>query len=498
MKLTTLMVSLFLWTVSALAQKGTEDIAKDLLPPKSFDKMIIGDITYAIFGESSPVSGIKVDISKPEGTISGVFQSKKYPSILVGLEFKGGVTDKNFSILNGQKTFNTAFEFRPSLHYIPSKNKAKYYSKEIQILQVKNARITAKTIALKDSFSAVVLIYNKHLKHYPKLNDDTKNPPSLKDETAQRDILIYFIKQAVDSKTAVPDNKNSLTTILDAIKEADKNKIAENYNDTIVETYKKYKKLYESSEDDEISRQIANVAKAWSQKKYVWLTISPFVRTEKLSEYHTKFEGLDSLYFKSTYPVYYGVSLMLNRYRLWPNRVALYCKAGLSFSYANNIASLSSFNHEKITPFFNAGGSVYTKKETGTAYNYDEIKSDFATQFSGEIYLIPLKTFFPGIYFAGSINNSNLYKLSTVKGREDDKIFIPLEGGFVFSINSREKDKEKSLLSLSAYCRNEDITDKIRTSNTTGKEETKGEFNKRNITFGVKVGIPITLPVRND
>ena len=83
-------------------------------------------------------------------------------------------------------------------------------------------------------------------------------------------------------------------------------------------------------------------------------------------------------------------------------------------------------------------------------------------------------------------------------GRDKDKIVIPMEGGLVFNINSREKDKEKNILSLSVYTKFEDVTDKIRTAIKDNKVETRDDFMKRNFSVGIKVGIPITLPQRTD
>lgn len=491
-----LITSLFITPFMSIAQgqitKDSKSYSPVLLPPEAFDKMIIQDITYAIFGESSPVSGIKLDISKPEATISGVFQSKNSPWILTGLEFKGGITDKSFNIFKGLNNFNTAFELKPSIHFIPKWNKAKYYTYLIPVVKAKNELIIKKTKSLQDSFCVVVSIYNKHFADFENLMDDTKNLPTI--SAPQKDLLIFFIKKVLKDETLSIDNTMTFDNILDKIPKVDSNAIESTYNDDIVEIYKKYLKLYENSDFVKLSKEIENASHAWTQKKYFWFTISPFGRTEKITEYHTKYNGLDSLYFKADYPLYYGINLIINRYKLWPNKFALYWKAGISLSQADNLASLSSFNYETSSPLFSYGNTITTKHKTGTAYNNDEVKSDFMSQISAEIYLLPLKYFFPGLYFSSSINSSRLYQLPNVVDRGADKILIPLEGGLVFNINSKEKDK--SILSLSVYFRHEDLTDKSRVSKITGKEESREDFMKRNLSFGLKVGIPITLPQR--
>lgn len=488
---------LLIMSFASVAQHEGKNKNKDLLPPESFDTMIIQDITYTIFGESSPVSGIKIDVTKPEATISGVFQSKNKPSVLIGFDFKGGVTDKNFSIFKGQNSFNSAFELKPSIHIIPDGNKAKYYKANTLILQVRNQLIVEETKKLTDSFYVVALIYNKHLKKIEKSIDAPENLPAPPAIGIQKKLLVYFIKKILKDDNLVLDANSSADELLKNVPEADGDNMLSTYNDNIYNTYKKYEKLHQNSKSNQISKQIENVSSAWSQKKYWWLTISPFGRTEKINEYHTTYKGADSLYFKSNYHFYYGLTATINRYRLWPNKFAFFLRAGTSVSYANNLASLSSFNYESNTPFFTYGSTETTKTKSGTAYIHDEINEELVTQFSGEIYLLPLKNFLPGLYFSSSINTSKLYNLPTVLNRENDKVLIPIEGGLVFNVNSREKDKEKSILSISFYSRFEDITDKTRTSIATGMEESKEDFLKRNLNFGLKVGIPITLPQRN-
>lgn len=481
------------------AAQGKSDTDEDgLLPTKAFDKMIIEDITYAIFGESTPVSGIKVDVSKPEATISGVFQPKKKPSLLFGFDFKGGITDKNFVILKGDNigNFNTVFELKPSLHIIPAWNSAKYYTREKPILVHKNDLIEKETQKLVDSFYVVALIYNKHLTNFPDLLDDDDAIPQTLD-AEQKKTLIHFIKKSLKDDALILNSSQTEDELLDVIQPAKVDDMDNTYKDNIRNMYKKYKKLYDKRLDDESKKQIANVSSAWTQKKSWWFTVSPFGRTEKINEYHTKYEEVDSLYFKSNHHFYYGLNAMVNRYRIWPNKVALFWRLGIGLSHSNNLSTLSSFNYETITSFFGYGNSVTTKNKSGTAYNYDDIKAGFTKQLTAEIYILPIASyFFPGVYFSGSVNSSELYKLPKIVDRGDDKIQIPVEGGFIFNINSREKDKEKSILSISFYCRHEDLTDKRRITIADGIQETRDEFLKRNLSFGVKVGIPITLPQR--
>lgn len=180
-----------------------------------------------------------------------------------------------------------------------------------------------------------------------------------------------------------------------------------------------------------------------------------------------------------------------------PNKLVSYLKVGLNSSHSNNISTLNSYNYETRSPLYNYGNSVTEKSKTGTAYNNKDFRTDFLGQFLLEYYILPLKSFAPGFYISSSLNRSSLYRLKEIEDRENDNFQVSLEGGPVFNINSREKDKEKSLFSLCMYVRFEDLTDSKRTNISDGKTEAHSDFLKRNLSFGLKIGVPITLPERN-
>lgn len=144
--------------------------AQNLIDPKAFNRMIIQDITHAIAGESTPVTGVKVDISKPEGTISGMFpiKNKKVPFDIFSFELKGGVADKSFSLLKGDGYPNSAFEFKPSFHVFTWWNSAKFGKKSENgpkkaLLRAENELVDAEMSRVLDTIYVVTLLYNYHL-----------------------------------------------------------------------------------------------------------------------------------------------------------------------------------------------------------------------------------------------------------------------------------------------------------------------------------------------
>lgn len=493
-----LAIGFLLFTTTSYAQD------EKLIPDSVFSKMIIDDITYAITGENTPVSGFKIDVSKPEGTVSAMFPTKN-PKVLwdiFSFELKGGVTDKNFSFLKGVNSANSAFEFRPSWHFITYHNSAKFGTEppdgpSAQILSAKNFLVYAKAERSIDTFYVATALYNHHLAilQQPKV---LPNVPGNTD--AQKRIAAYLIPKLVHDPDLVIDIKQSLAAILSSLPAATmdaKTNLMDpgSYKNDVVELYKKFKKIYDGLPEEKVNKVIDNASTLWTQKSYLWLTFTPFVKTDKANEYYTSFENRDSLYFKSGYRWSYGAALTLNKYWVNPESLGILLRGGLSVAQSNNLSNLTPYNYETRNPMFQYGTAVTEKSKTGSAYNNSDIQTGFVKQLSAELYLLPLASSFPGLYLSGNVSQSDLYKLPTIVGRENDKWKIGAEGGFIFNINNREKDK--TLLSIITYFRYEDFTDRQRTIIKTNITEPNDDFRQRNMSVGLKVGIPITLPKRN-
>ncbi|KFC20069.1 hypothetical protein [Chryseobacterium sp. FH1] len=473
-----------------------------LVSNKAFDKLIIQDITYSIFGESSPVNGIKIDISKPDASITGIFPLNEDKSFLLGLEFKGGITDKNFSILKGYNSFNTAFEFKPTLYIISNHNSAKYPPESTHKFELAVAKANIRKAKMKielesvDDYIASKLLYDYYFQCI-KTKTCTYTLPEL--TKTQKLALIRIIKNDLKITDERLNVDNDTKIILQSVKIADSMKNGDidldTYNDKVDSITKIYRKKYDKCEDEGINKEIEIASSVWTQKNYIWFSISPYLRTEKVNLYHTKFKELDSLYFKKDYPFNYGINFSGNFLIVVPNRISHYLKAGINLSRSNNISTLESFNYTTTTPFFSNGNSNTEKNKTGVAYNLNDLKNGFLGQLVGEYYLVPMKNLVPGLYITANLNYSNFYKLTNIKGRENDKIQFGTEGGLVFNINDTTKDR--SLLSILLYGRFEDLTDSKRLNKNTNIYEEKDDFIDRNLSFGIKIGIPISLPKKS-
>jgi len=163
----------------AFCQKEKDKGIEGILDDEVFDRMIIQEISHSITGENAPVTGIKIDVSKPKGTVSGTFPLNKEGSLLFGFDLKGGVTDKSFNFLKGYSALNTAFEFRPALYVMPSMSGGKHLPSKAVIVIAKNDLVKAQFSAMQDTFKVMRSIYIAHLINFPKLQDDVPPPAPL-------------------------------------------------------------------------------------------------------------------------------------------------------------------------------------------------------------------------------------------------------------------------------------------------------------------------------
>lgn len=481
----------------AFAQTTNDSPPSQVLDDGVFDRMIIQHISYAITGENTPVTGIKVDLSKPEATISGVFPLVEDGWLLFGFDLKGGVTDKSFSILKGYSQLNTAFEFRPSIHLMPAFSKAKFHPSKVPLVIAKNELVRKEIEALEDTCHVWKAIYSAHLRHFPELQDKVSiSELNLRQVKLLLNIMRDVLKVDTTKLTECSPEEEIQKKIPAAVpKEEDKTQIqSSSLSLRIIDMKKKYDGRYEKRDDEKSNRMIANSADVWTVIKLRWLSFQPFLRSEQLTSYSMKYKDRDSSHFKKDHPFHFGFGVTYNRYNIHSRGFATFLRGTVAVMKTYNTATLSSFNYQTRREFFTNGNGITEKTESGLAYNKSDIKSGFVKQFSLEGFLLPLRSFVPGLYASTNINIGDLYHLPKVESREKDDTQIALEGGLVFNIANKEKDKQNTLLSVLLFGRFEDVTDSRRTEIETKKRETEDEFLTRNLSFGLRVGIPINLP----
>lgn len=515
----TIIVSLF--CINSNASGGNNDVRQPVNHPLSdtaFSKMVQNDITYAILGDNSPTSGIKFDLSELSGTINGTFPIKRNPSYLFDFSIKAGGTDQNFSILKG-KDISTTFSFTPTLYrMIKGFNNAKYYkTNEFVIVKANNLVVEKKMNALKDTFNVVDILYNNHLKEVFEINSICKKAKGtqkrksadeeidLLSKNNYKSILLHFVSKIPEIDAEELEGMN-VQEILDRIGQAkllpyetdENNKVVcddinidpSTYYKEIVDFYIKYEKLNKSLENEIINSQIKNAADLWSQKNYHWFAFSPYIKTEKANLLDTL-----SYTFTDKHYLYGGLGVSYNYLKTAPEKVSMYFKVGVNVGYASNKDGISSFDYEFSDTLFSKPDSIAIEKSSGSAYYKHKFDEGFAANFTASIYILPLKSFYPGFYTSFDFKYNSLYNLSEFDGIKTEKLKIAWEAGAVFNINSKEKDKTNSILSISPYVGFNDISDIKRTKKTESSDPAD-KYIKGNLIFGLKLGVPIYLPKR--
>ncbi|MES2827379.1 MAG: hypothetical protein V4687_04470 [Bacteroidota bacterium] len=473
-----------------------------VLPPEAFNRMIVQDITHAITGESTPVTGIKVDVSKPEATISGMFPLKSkrwFAPDIISFDLKGGVTDKTFSFFKGSGSAGSAYEFKPSIHFFPAWSSA-FFGKPPKNIPAKtytiskNNLVVAEKNRVLDTIYTITFLYNHYLKNVKIYNPYPRDysPVDSVIDSIAANLIPKVLNQPGLKLPGGLDRANILSYLPQTDTDGDNLLKPGTYYEKLIILFNKYEKRYDNLDDEYLDKQIANASDLWTKKQYYWFTVSPILRSDKVNEYQTKFKGRDSLYFKSGFRWSYGVSASMNFYSVWPKSWAILIRPSFSLMKTNNMNNLTPYNYETRTSFFQYNTAITQKIRANSAYNNFDIIEGTEKQLSCELYILPIKSLFPGGFISANISNSRLFKLATTKDRQDDDFKAGLEFGFVFNINNKEKDK--TFLSILPYFRYDDLTDKLRTSTTTGLEETRKDFQDRNMSMGIKVGIPITLP----
>src|SRR5690606_33674697 len=116
-----------------------------------------------------------------------------------------GVIDRNFTILKGTNNLNTAFELRPSIHFITNRNSAKYLPSDVPITLAKHSVSNKITELQKDTFLIVSLIYNHHLQNFSNLLEKDPDIPKGSLTPSQEQLLMVYAKRY---DTTLVFNKN--------------------------------------------------------------------------------------------------------------------------------------------------------------------------------------------------------------------------------------------------------------------------------------------------
>jgi len=314
-----LILLLFFAFTSLIIYCQTDDLPMN---SSDFNAQIQTDIEYAIFGESNAFSGIKVDLVKPEASVSGVFKKKDWEWSLFGLELSGKVKNNEFSLFKGFRDAGSAFSLKGSLHraaFRCQNNSRGFLNQDKLIYEAEIARLNKLINAKQDSFCVAMKIFNLYISNEDKFKQyevPISNYCSM-NSFRNSQLLVHFVNKIITGKRDKVDTSMSITKIVDAIEFLildDSGKITEEtYYPVLFSLYEEYKDFDISDLEPQIEKtNIETADKYWKSKNYNWWSFTPSITVENVNQLYSQTTSTgDSTFAKKDNEIYYGGTVVL-------------------------------------------------------------------------------------------------------------------------------------------------------------------------------------------
>lgn len=482
----------------------TERNSIEIVEEVAFDKMVSRHITYAITGEQNPTSGIKVDLTKATGTLTGFIINDKGFDLLIDLGL--GVTEGSVAIFDSYKKLHSDFKATVNFVFTPRMSSAKMYPRIADIIRTsrtfyKKNLYTNKT----DSLLTVLLILKAH--ELKVKNDSNKlyafDPLAYFDEQL-RDLKLADDKEYQESVAYVKSVMDTVSQITsDGFKDEDTVKLSSIRQKLLRDLAKRYfplvktnklVKMYDtlsllegrsdlmladliktmneimSGPEENVNYQLALAEKYWTVKNLKWFTVAPFVRRQGFSLFDQS-----ALNRTDTSSITAGVGVRYNQLMDWSTGL-FHWKFGFDFFRASNLTDFTKVEYVQQDSITASKGKYLYSEKKGVSYTGASLDYGLGFTFSIEAYLfISKRNFFPGLYAKYDITQSKVLKNDNISS---------FEFGFPFNINS--PDKSKSVVSVAPYMR-------LANLRAVDDPEIPNEIEQDDFQIGLRIGLPISI-----
>lgn len=470
----------------------------------TFNKIVKKDLQFIILGEDSPIAGFSLDVSdKTKAKISGRLPTKKG---IHTLELEGGQKDSDISLFEKGK-YNGQLELKYNWHYIPFKSAYRYQNKahaavdplfkirinELNEQMIDSAKVLAYFLHHYDQDIFEVLTKKPRTKieeadtgitnQYPVNPDgapaiqitasDVLDPSNLSAVSLNQELYVslakkYFPEVAVSAHPSEPN----ITAIIVPGAVCKIDVLSKDFKHLLARLARR-KELTNDAE-------MAIADPFWGRKRLFWFTFSPSVNYQAYNIYGKDENGV-MLKAKSTEPFF------TPKLAAWISSYTVYEQAGLLFRfgaelvYGNNLKEFTEVKYYvRDTLQAEGNGNVVIEEEVVTGiFRKPESskKSKLYTNIHAEYYILPKKTFIPGFNVKLSYMREGI--LSTTPYR------LRLQGGFVFTLLNKEKDKP--LLSILPYARYDNLLDETVKEGDVERYRT----GRDKLSIGIVLGLPI-------
>jgi hypothetical protein len=484
--------------------KYTEKNSEDIIDDVAFDKMITRHITYAITGEQNPAAGVKVDLTKATGTLTGFIVNDNGFDMLIDVGL--GVTEGSAAIFDSYKKLHSDFNATVNFVFTPRISSANMRDRIAEIIRTSRKIFKTNLYTNKsDSLLAVLLIIKANKL---KVTDKNENlvlfsPTDYLNEQLvdsrqvgekEFDEAVAYIRSLIvlenkmtsdgftdDDTVALSSTQQQLMRDLTKryVPEVKTNKLVRMYNtlssvkgrsDLMLADLIKTMNEIMSGPDENVSYQLALSEKYWTVKNLKWFTLFPFVRRQGFSLFDQTV-----LNRKDTSSVTFGLGFRFNQLIDW--RTGLFhWKTGLDFFRANNLSDFTKVEYVQQDSLTSGKAKYLYSEKKGVSYTGMTLDRGFGLGFSIEAYLfLSKRNFVPGLYVKYDIKQSKVLKNDRASS---------FEFGFPFNINS--PDKSKSTFSIAPYMRFANL-------HAVDNPEVPNEIEQDDFQIGLRVGLPVNI-----
>jgi hypothetical protein len=406
---------------------------KSPIEDMAFDRMVSQHITYAITGEEVPTSGIKVDLTKATGTLTGYLVNENGFDLLVDLGL--GITEGSAALFDSQRQLHSDFSATFNFVFTPKISSARMYPVAADIIRPSWPHYKTFINRNKsDSLFAVILIIKANKL---RLTRGSGVKYEFSPENYFREQILNSTnkkrKEVIDTIQSILAYESKLTS--DGFTKEDTLKLSASRKQLLRELSKRYFsdsvktkdliQMYDAistvngrpdlmlsdliatmnhvlnEADQNINYQIKLAEKYWTVKNVKWFTVSPFIRRQGFALYEQ-----NALQRKDTSSLTIGLGARLNQLIEW-KRGLFYWKGGLDVFRANNLSDFTKIDFVQRDSITSANGKFLYKEKSGTAYSGSTFDHDMGIAFSVEAYLfLSRRNFFPGIYMKYDVIHS--------------------------------------------------------------------------------------------
>lgn len=450
------------------------------LSGKAFDKYVLNKYSFMILGSQAPVSGLKVETSKPSITLSGNFYNNKKKSVIGNIELTGAAQN-DFTDIFSQNKLNGLFKTAIGFNFLMPRNNASYlYDKDPHISEAKRQIIRSLTAKLGKAIDTAIMyecLLDKKTFSNPKWYDlltryirkGGKGFPMR---------YPYHILKAICKQYGIDTYDENPNELLMAFVETwNSDRYPADKKALLLSDKEKYRTVWAKAQDSVYNVEFKTFSNRYSSYTLKWINTS--VLTSNTS-FKLRVNQADTV-LESHNSFLYSAKFATNYYKKYvdPGRF-IYFSFAANLGRVNSLDDISAekFNYKSTREEKVNSTEKLTDEETGTAYK-GVFKNGFGVDVSATLYTMPWKKLnILGLYSKLQLSRSDVYI---------NKRRLLFEIGTIWNVNNSGTDN-KNLLTIVPFVRWNNL---LRQYSNIDKQNVTPLHDL--FTVGIQFGVPINI-----